>query len=372
MSVRRQFFSQRREPAVPRYGMNIYKRKDGRFEGRYIKSRIGDKVQYGYVYARNYNEVKSKLQAAKATAHHANGLCSTTGEYLFAWLEKSKPALKESTYMLYYRTVENHLAPLLGPVNLRQITADHISPLIFAKSHLAPKTLHGIVGVLNCALSDAAKQNLIPFNPCKNIKLPQAARKKIRVFTPQQQQRVEAACDIGILICLYTGIRIGELCALKWGDVDFGRGVLYVHSTVQRIQKKAGKAGTKIVTTPPKTSSSDRHIPLPQFLTDKLAAFRQAPEDYIVSVNGKGMEPRTYQYRFKKLLWRLGLPEANFHTLRHTFSTRALELGFDVKTLSEILGHNNASITLGIYAHSIMEHKRAQMNLLCKLQKERE
>jgi integrase len=162
---------------------------------------------------------------------------------------------------------------------------------------------------------------------------------------------------------------MGEALALKWHDIDFHNGILHVRHTVQRIKNTGEGAKTKVVNTQPKTQFSVRSIPMPQFLTDKLLPLKKAPDGYVLSVNGKQMEPRTYQYRFKKLLQRLGLPPLSFHNLRHTFCTRALELGFDVKTLADLAGHGNANITLRTYAHSLMEHKRAQMNLLGNLQK---
>ena len=352
---------------MPRYGKNIYKRKDGRFEGRYIKSRIGDKAQYGYVYGANYNEAKTKLETAKSLPVAANSSDIAMAKYLLSWLEEIKPRIKESTYTLYLSNINNHLIPAFGKVKLQAVTVERITAMIKSKPEFAPKTIYGIFGVLNSALSDAVENKLIANNPCVDAKLPKMSQKSVEVFTSDQQARLESACDIGVMICLYTGLRIGEVCSLKWGDIDFGSGTLRVCRTVQRIKNTNKGAKTKVINTQPKTQTSERNIPLPLFLVDTLRPLKKLSGEYILSVRGKQMEPRTYQYRFKNLLERLALPPLSFHSLRHTFSTRALELGFDVKTLSEILGHQNANITLRTYAHSVMEHKRAQMNLLCSL-----
>ena len=354
---------------MPRYGNNIYKRADGRFEGRYIKSCSGGKTQYGYIYSRNYNEVKTKLDAVKSMSVIVASSKITMAKYLLLWLEEIKPNIKESTYMLYLHNVNNHLIPAIGKIKLQAVTAEQITALIRSKSELAPKTIYGIFGVLNSALSYAVERRLLAYNPRANVRLPKLSQKSVEVFTSEQQARLESSCDIGIMICLYTGLRIGEVCSLKWGDIDLRNGTLHVRRTVQRIKNTQEGAKTKVINTPPKTQFSERNIPIPQFLIDRLLSQKNLSDAYVLSIKGRQMEPRTYQYRFKKLLQRLGLPPLPFHSLRHTFSTRALELGFDVKTLSDILGHYNANITLRTYAHSIMEHKRTQMNLLSNLQK---
>ena len=348
---------------MPRYGSNIYKRRDGRFEGRYIKTRTDGKARYGYIYGRSYNEVKTKLDKAKAMPFAVSLSKTTTAQYLPVWLEKIRADIKESTYTLYLRNVNKHLIPALGKIKLQALTTEHIDVMIRGKHRLAPNTIHNIFIVLKSALADAVEQKLIAVNPCVGVKLPKLSQKPVEVFTSEQQERLETSCDIGMLICLYTGLRIGEVCALKWGDMDFRNGTLNIRRTVQRIANTGGGAKTKIVNARPKTRFSERSIPMPRFLADILLPLKNFENSFVLTVNGRQMEPRTYQYRFAKLLERLKLPPLSFHSLRHTFSTRALELGFDIKTLSELLGHHSPSITLKTYAHSIMEHKRVQMNL---------
>ena len=192
--------------------------------------------------------------------------------------------------------------------------------------------------------------------------------KQIACFSPSEQKIIEQAVltdkrdkMIGILICLYTGLRVGELLALEWTDIDFSKNELSVNKTCH-------DKGTSRLTTAPKTISSVRAIPIPKQLIPILKQHKkQCKSQYVISENGTYISIRSYQRSFELLLKRLGIPHQGFHSLRHTFATRALECGMDVKTLSEILGHKNATVTLNRYAHSLMDHKRDMMNRLGKL-----
>ena len=170
---------------------------------------------------------------------------------------------------------------------------------------------------------------------------------------------------LGILISLYMGLRIGELCGLTWADIDIKNRVLYVRRTVQRICScnSDGKK-TKIVISAPKSDTSFREIAIPEFLAEYLTAFKGDDDCYILSGSEKIVEPHAYQYRYKKVLSESNSGDHTYHRLRHTFATNCIESGFDVKTLSEILGHSSADITLNRYVHSSMDRKSACMNLL--------
>ncbi len=171
---------------------------------------------------------------------------------------------------------------------------------------------------------------------------------------------------LGVSICLYTGLRIGELLALTWQDVDFGNGTLSVTKTCYDGKDSNGKFGR--VVDEPKTLSSRRIIPLSKQMVSLLKEIKkQSNAEWVISKSGKPLSVRTYQRNFASLLNKLHIPHRGFHALRHTFATRAIECGMDVKTLSEILGHKNATITLNRYAHSLMEHKRDMMNKLGRL-----
>ena len=192
--------------------------------------------------------------------------------------------------------------------------------------------------------------------------------KQIACFSPSEQKIIEQAVltdkrdkMIGVLICLYTGLRVGELLALEWADIDFSKNEL-------KVSKTCYDKGRARITTAPKTTSSVRVIPIPKQLVPILKQRKkQCKSQYVISENGTYISIRSYQRSFELLLKRLGIPHQGFHSLRHTFATRALECGMDVKTLSEILGHKNATVTLNRYAHSLMDHKRDMMNRLGKL-----
>ena len=174
--------------------------------------------------------------------------------------------------------------------------------------------------------------------------------------------------DIGILICLYTGIRIGELCALRWENIDLRNATITINKTVQRVRNANSNSKTKINFDSPKSQSSSRTIPIPSFLVQKLMKYKR-DKGYILRDNGKFTDTRNISRRFKQLLQQADIDEVNFHILRHTFSTRALELGFDAKTLSEILGHSSVTTTLNLYAHVLPEHKKKEMEKLNDLYK---
>ncbi len=171
---------------------------------------------------------------------------------------------------------------------------------------------------------------------------------------------------LGFYLCLSTGLRIGELCALRWKNIDIQQKILRVTSTIKRIKTSDMHSTTKteLMITAPKSLSSIRDIPLPEKLAEMLLSFKQADEKFLLSGSNEPVEPRTMQYRFNKYAEKLKLSYSNPHVLRHTFATHCIELGFDIKTLSEILGHSNVEITLNRYVHSSEERKRLQMALL--------
>lgn len=161
-----------------------------------------------------------------------------------------------------------------------------------------------------------------------------------------------------------TGIRIGELCALQWEDVDLEKRILIVRKTIQRIQIQNEKRKTKLVITEPKSESSKRIIPIPDCIVNLLSKFKGKAKEFVVSRREKPVEPRTMQYRFSKILKKANLPSVHFHALRHIFASNCIKLGFDVKSLSELLGHSSVEITLNRYVHSSLEQKREYMKRL--------
>lgn len=352
-------WSERKCLFMARRGENIYKRKDGRYEGRYIKYYdVSGKAVYGYVYSKSYADVKEQLAKCKTEKQN---LQSSSNTPLSNWLEiwlKSQCALKPTTKAIYQSYIDNHINTGLGSIPLKKLNRDILQSFINGLA-LSPSTIKGIFSILKSALSVAEDKGFVS-NIWSKVKLPQKQKSIVQVLTPAQQQRLEQAlsenADMGILICLYTGLRIGELCALKWSDINFETAQLTVNGTQARTEK-----GIEII--PPKSKTSKREIPIPPFLLNKLRAMPYSCE-YVISRNKKPFDIRTYRRLFKKLLKDTSLPDMKFHCLRHTFATRALEVGMDYKTLSEILGHSSVGITLDLYAHSLKEHKIKQMNKL--------
>lgn len=360
---------------MSRRGENIYKRKDGRYEGRYVKSYSDDgKARYGYVYGRTYREVKNRLNELKVKYQNKRRVVSsdlTVEEWVGIWL-RDQSHIKDSSRMTYNSYLKNHLAPELGEIKLGSLTNEELQKFVNKKlESLSVKTVKDIFNMLRGALKAAYDKNLLQ-EVVWNVKLPKNPRPKIQILNWNEQRALEKAIDesddpndIGILICLYTGLRICELCALRWENVDLDRGIMSIVQTLQRIENDGGGSKTKIKFDSPKSLSSVRDVPIPKFLVERLKKIEK-DGGYVISANGKFIEPRVYSRRLDRLLSKLGIPHIKFHSLRHSFSTRALEIGFDVKTLSEILGHSSASITLNFYAHSMCEHKRKEIERLGK------
>lgn len=379
---------------MPRKGENIYKRKDGRWEGRYIRNRINGKAKYGYVFARSYKEVKNKLNDAKAKASLASNASSvsenTSGLVICPfsrvsdeWLQANKAHWKESSTVKYINILNNHLLPEFGQRNIMDIARTdiqtYISKLLTSGGKnnvgLAPKTVNSIISVMKNVFEYATETKgctLITFKGL-NVKQPQ---KQMRILSQAEQSMLtehllqeSSSTAIGILLSLYTGLRVGEVCALKWEDISFRDNYIHVHKTMQRIQVKGNPDHkSEIIISSPKSACSVRDVPIPDKLLLMLQERQNAPNTYFLT--GKTtlyVEPRTMQNRFKSTIKKAGIAPANFHALRHTFATRCIELGFDIKSLSEILGHASVNITLNRYVHPSMELKQKNMNMLSDL-----
>lgn len=354
-------------------GENIYKRKDGRWEGRYLKRIPGEKPRYGYVYASTYREVRTKLHQAAAAWIQAPP--PKDGTLLFRtaalqWEQHIARQVKESTLTKYHCTLKNHLLPSLGEVSLDDMTHQRIESLSQTLLQtLAPRTVSDIMAVLRSVLRFARFSGAAV--PCdgSSIRIPHR-QKEIRVLSRWEQ---DTLCryllddltprNAGILLSLFTGLRVGEICALRWEDIALNDRVLHVRRTMQRIQNlSADGPRTRIIVTPPKSDKSIRTIPLPKELVRILLSVPGRHEGYFLTGQVSGfVEPRTMQYHFSRVAQESGIDRANYHALRHTFATRCVELGFDVKSLSELLGHSTITMTMDRYVHPTMEHKRLQL-----------
>lgn len=355
---------------MARKGENIYKRKDGRYEGRYIKGYSSNgKAILGYIYSKSYKDVKNKLLDAKNKMKSQNIVTSSRlnlSEWYDIW-SANMHHIKQSTRTVYQSYANKHIKPQIGNIRLKNLTTSIIQNFINQISYsLSPKSVRSIFCMLKMCINAAYEEHLVD-NFIDNIKLPKIFTKDIRILTPKEQFILETEIensnnknDIGILICLYTGIRIGELCALTWNDIDLIRGFMTINKTMYRVKINEGLSKTQITISNPKSPKSQREIPIAAFLLDKLSQLKK-DNGYVINRNGKYIEPAVYSRYFNRLLNRIGLQHMNFHGLRHSFAVRALELGVDIRTLSELLGHSSVSTTLNFYGHSLPEHKRNQI-----------
>ena len=328
------------------------------------------------MYGKTYKEAKEKLTFAKVNAKEKIKRISsdmTVSDWFDKWLDSQK-RIKRSSYTTYSSNINKHIKKKLGKIKLKMLTDEHIQNFIDDLSkELAAKSVSSVFSILRLGLIDAYEKNL-SVELCRKIKLPKVKRNEVKVFTKIEQKAIEQYIeqsaypnDIGILICFYTGIRIGELCALDLNrDIDLKRGVISIQHTLYRVKSENGNKKTELRISTPKSESSIRDIPLPKFLIAKLSAIENG-SGFLIQKNGKFIEPNVYARRYKKILEELDIPYRKFHATRHTFATRALEIGMDIKTLSEILGHSSPTVTLNLYSHSLPEHKKKEMDRLGKL-----
>ena len=303
-------------------------------------------------------------------------------DWLSEWLEDYvKPTTKIRTYERY-RELSAHIDREIGEYEIKEL-----SPCLLQKKVgnllkrgnlktggiLSPSTVNAIISVIQSSLKTAFVNELIEVYSADKIKRPKITGKTIESFSLSEQKAIEnAVLDakktklIGIVLCLYTGLRIGELLALEWTDIDFTKGVIYVSKSCHYGHNEKGEYLRFIDT--PKTHNSLRDIPLPKQLIPILKKHRKNSTcKFVVAERGGPVAIRSYQRSFELLQKKLRIKRRGFHALRHTFATRAIECGMDVKTLSEILGHKNSATTLNRYVHSLIEHKAKMMNQIGKL-----
>lgn len=376
---------------MARHGENIRKRADGRWEGRYkVFDEAMGKSIYRSVYGRDYGETKEKLSMAKLAlacrgmmkrpGEQAEGgresAAGSRGAVLFSqaageWLGELSGRRKYSTYIKYDAVYRTHLAGAVGSCPLCAGMARELEEKIFDhlwRAELSESMQKSVVCVANQILSFANRHYLcgVPLLERAPAKMKKRA---VETFSRAEQamllERIYGRMDrfrAGVLLCLYAGLRLGELCALRWEDIDFPDKTLTVSRTVQRIAAPDHRTNTVLLETNPKSESSRRTIPLAGELLGILSRFKR-DQPYVFG-GEKPLEPRTMQYRFKRLLEEAKIQGRTFHALRHTFATNCVENGMDVKALSELLGHSDVKITLNRYVHPTMESKRKQLGAL--------
>ena len=352
-----------------------YRRKDGRWECR-VSLGVGEggKKKYRSFYGKTKEEAEYKMviscQSASQTGEEITEM--TVKELALEWLSISKNRIKCSTAANYRMKIEKHIIPAFGGVNCAMLRAKDVYKFMEEKlkKGLSSRYVSDIIVVMKSIFRYASREYRIN-NVLDGIVMPKKPKPEIKIMSKEEQKRLAEYMNrnrnysiLGTALSLYTGMRIGELCALKWENIDLEKRVITVRSTIQRIQNYSGESRTRLSITEPKSRSSMRDIPIPDCIMPMLRELSDRQNYFVLSGTVKPIEPRTMQYRFKRILKNANLPSYRFHSLRHAFASGAVELGFDVKTLSEILGHSSVQITLDRYVHSSFEHKRSCMDLL--------
>lgn len=283
------------------------------------------------------------------------------------WLKNQKIYLKYSTFTNYCNISHNQIIPNLGDYEVDQLNNDILQEFILnrlkegrcdGKGGISQKYAQDIITVLKLTLGKEVE-----------IQLPYSSPKEVEIFEKTDQvtlinslQSKITNKNFGILLTIHTGLRIGELCALKWSDINFDTQLLHINKTMIRTYTK--EDGSKLNITPPKTRSSIRTIPLNKWIMQYAVLLRGSENEYIITGKEKYIEPNKYRLYYNRQLKDLDLPHRKFHSLRHTFATRCIECGCDYKSLSELLGHSNVSITMNLYVHPQLELKRKCVELL--------
>ncbi len=357
---------------MPRRGENIYKRKDGRWEGRQLKM----DGKYQYFYGKSYREVKDRIKSYQKNGNkvkkEVKTLASASSLFEF-WLDSDiVKRVKPSTYESYYHCVTKYIIPFYTSRNHYQLTEDTVSEFVkfmHDDNSISQSYKRKILAVYKTALREILKSSPDSIQLLNYIKFLKPEQNEVQVFTMKEQCLVEKAVlgspdkrTLGIILCFYSGIRLGELCALKWCDFDFENETLFINRTVSRTKNFSDDDNkTLLIIGTPKSRTSSRKIPLPSFLIPLFKEYYQRSGKetcYFMTGSEIPIDPRAFQKLYKKILIKAGVSDRKFHAIRHTFATRALELNVDIKTISDILGHSNVSITMNIYAHSLMDQKK--------------
>lgn len=294
------------------------------------------------------------------------------------WLEDKSLRVRRSSLAIYHCHVYAHLIPLFGEYRTDAVTERDLNRICFTelplradeKGMLSPKSRIDLIRTLNNVLRFGFEQGY--FAQRMQAEYPKMQKSKINVLRDTELARLEQALyddfpkrdAFGIYLCLYTGIRVGELCGLKWEDFDLKNGLLYIRRTVQRVSfNDSGGQKTVVMIGPPKSFKSEREIPIPEHLLEYLKKWKKEQKDnYFLSDSPHCYEPRRMQRAYQFYLKKAEIEPLGFHSTRHTFATRWVEAGIDIKTLSEILGHTSIRITMDKYVHISEKTKRENIN----------
>lgn len=314
--------------------------------------------------SKKYNRIKSYHQIKFSVAAEK-------------WLGYTKLHVKRSTYENYIYLLNKHIYPYFKDIDMRRLNCGMINDFtvekltsgrLKQKGGISKKYLQDILSIVK-SVANFCEQEYGIQNKINHTRGLKVEKTEMKVLEKTEQQTLAETLtksdnpfNIGILLSLYTGMRIGEVCGLKWSDYNEVQETITVNRTVQRISNNNGS--TVLLVGSPKTEASARVIPLPSFLCRILSKVKQNPEQTIIPAEKEYAEPAELRRHFKNVLRKCGISEIHFHDLRHRFATHCIEVGFEVKTLSEILGHSNVNITLNRYVHSSLEQKRINMDKL--------
>lgn len=346
---------------------SVTQRKDGLWQS-YITL---ENRKRKYFYGKTQKEVIDKLQKAQREKHQGTLITAPDQRlevYLTHWLEAYKPAVRLATYNIKSYIVHGHIIPAIGHIPLQRLTPHHIRTFYATemKAGLKPQTVRGYHLTLHKALVHAVRDGLIAKNVCDLVDPPKPIKREMQTLNEEQSRvLLEAAkghrLEILLILAITTGMREGEMLALRWSDIDMDRGVVFVRRTVKRV----GKYG--MVETEPKTARSNRQISLPDFVVSALKK-HMTEQDALKSKMGtrwqdKGLvicnhfggyiETAFLTTRFKKLLSVAGLPNIRFHDLRHSAATLLFAMGVHPKIVQELLGHSSVAITMDVYSHAL-------------------
>ena len=381
----------------------IRKRKNGTWEGRYtIGYDSHGKQKQKSIYGKTRAEVAKKLSEMTSAIRNGSYIAPrnlTLSEWLEVWLTSyAYIKVRPSTYASYQAYIERHVSPIIGGLQLQKLTTNQLQVFfnekrvngrIDGKGGLSPKTIRNIYNMLHEALQQAVINKIVSVNVSEGVVLPSKDEKEIIVFKPEEQRAIIEAAQkdrLGFAIELdfFTGLRVGELCALKWSDIDLAAKEFRVRRTLQRVQKKTsdikskGKR-TQIVEGATKTKKGNRVIPLTDTMLQKLLVHKArqlfekrrlgkgySDNGYVFANEfGGAIEPSYLRDVYERILKNANAPHYTFHTIRHTFATRAIENDMPVKVVSEILGHSSVQLTMDLYCHPSISAKR---NVLEKME----
>lgn len=370
---------------MARLGKNVRKRSDGRWEARlYLGKKSDCRQDIISFYGRSAKEAENKRKNYLLEHHSMNEIINRKGfqnqDILFRqvaeeWLQVSYTKVKITTYQNYTSIVQKHLLPVWEVTKLSEISTEKLDQFLIekgisgrldGKGGLSGKSVSDIRIVLNAIMKYAVSMDY-PCRVTKPLAPVRYADKKIRVLSRKEQEQLETYMDenlsrdvIPVMLALYTGIRLGEVCALTWNDIDFESRSIRINKSIARIKNTDtnAKTKTKMVILTPKSEKSIRTLPIPKLLFPILNAAAGASHTYVITGKEKYMDPRVLEEHFKKLLKQAGLDSISFHVLRHTYATRAVESGVNEKVLCENMGHHDISVTMKYYVHPTEEYKQ--------------